>query len=124
MSALTPEQLDKLASKVGDHLDDLTATFMDALTEGGHFRQGPSGTKGNCSQCGSRWPCYPAEQTGKLLRTANKALEALGVDPDVAGSYGASHVPPSAASEVAALREKYGEEAVREAVGTAGTTEP
>ena len=62
MSALSPEQLDKLTVRVNEALTVLVDAFYDAAEEGGHFRQGPSGTTGNCSQCGSRWPCHRREE--------------------------------------------------------------
>lgn len=90
MSALTPEQLDDLAAKVGAADEALITAFYDALAAGGHFRQGPSGTRGNCSQCGSRWPCHPADMALKLRRTLNKTLAAFGVDVDLV-AVGESH---------------------------------
>lgn len=124
MSALSPEQLDTLTLRATEALSVLFEAFYEATEEGGHLRHGPSGTRGNCSQCGSRWPCHPVDQVLKLNRGVLKALEALGVDLEVFHNAGASHQPPSVAAEVDGLREKYGEDALREAVGAGQVTEP
>ena len=121
MSALTPEQLDKLADKANEGLTVLVEAFYEATEEGGHFRRGPSGTSGNCSQCGSRWPCHPVDRALRITHAINKALKAFGVDLEVFHE-GRSHQPVTVARELDDLRAKYGDEALREAVGatTAG----
>ena len=114
MSALTPEQLDKLTGKVSEALNGLFEAFYEAVEEGGHMAGG-NGARGACRQCGTRWPCHPVDQVLKLNRGVHKALTAFGVDLDVLHQ-GGSHQPVTVARELAELREKYGDEALREAV--------
>ena len=123
MSALTPEQLDKLAGKANEGLTGLVEAVYEATEEGGHFRRGPSGTSGNCSQCCSGWPCHPVNRALRITHAINKALKAFGVDLEVFHE-GRSHQPVTVARELDELRAKYGDEALREAVGAGGVTEP